>query len=242
MISTRQLLVSAAALVLAAAVAPATAGSITGYGVRTGVAASTIHGDVGVTIPSESRAGFSGSLFCRFSLSRLFSIQPEVGWTSKGDQGDLGITFIPTAGPVVTPQAITMSFERRIDYLEIPLLLRVGMPNGSAFEPYLLAGPQVAFRTGSGMDSQFSGAPVAMGARRIRPARIFEQVGTFDDPHFRNVDWSAIAGGGLAVGHAPFRVLVESRYALGLVGIFPDTDRSVAHNASWITTVGIELR
>jgi hypothetical protein len=35
---------------------------------------------------------------------------------------------------------------------------------------------------------------------------------------------------------------VDSRYALGLAGTFAGADRSYAHNRSWVTTLGIELR
>jgi len=242
MIPTRLLVVSATALGLASAAVTATAGSIAGYGVRTGVAASTIHGDHADALGSGARMGFSGSLFCRFSLGRMLSVQPELGWTSKGEQRDLGITYTPTTGPDLTPQTLTLSYDRRIDYLEIPVLLRLGFPNGSSFEPYLLGGPGVAFRTGSGLELQSTSTAIASGYGHIQRATIFEGAGTFDDPHYRDVDWSAIAGGGLAWGRAPLRVVVESRYALGLAGVFADTDRSVAHNGSWITTLGIELR
>ncbi len=234
------LLVMAAALCIAATTRPASAGAIAGYGFRAGVAASSIRGSFDALAGSESRLGFAGAMYCHFPLGRYFSIQPELGWASKGDEGALSFTYVPTGGPSVSPVTVGLPFQHRIDYVEIPVLLRIGAPNGSLFEPYLVVGPGVAFRTGSDMDTGVS--PVTFGSQRVQPAAIFEQVGTFDSPRYRDVDWSAIGGGGLAWGRAPLRIVVDTRYALGLVGTFANTDRSFAHNGSWITTLGIELR
>jgi hypothetical protein len=137
---------------------------------------------------------------------------------------------------------IGFPFEHRIDYLEIPVLLRLTAPNGSLFEPFLLMGPSVAFRVPSYAGKTPTMPLASAYSARIQRASIFENVGTFDHPHYGSVDWSAVAGGGLALGRAPFRLVVDSRYALGLVGTFAGADRSFAHNGSWVTTLGIELR
>ena len=173
MIQARLLLVSAVVLGLAGIARHAAAGAIAGYGFRTGVAASSILGDFDAGVGSDSRIGFAGAMYRRFPLGRLFSIQPELGWISKGDQGDLAFTYVPTGGPSVSPVTIGLPFEHRIDYLEIPVLLRIGASNGSLFEPYLLIGPGVAFRTGSGTETGFSTTDPDPGISRVQPATIF---------------------------------------------------------------------
>jgi hypothetical protein len=242
MIPNRFLLVSVATLGLASSADPAAAGAPVSFGFRTGVASSSFLGEYDDAVGSDSRTGFATAMFCRLPLSRLFSIQPELAWTSKGDQGELAFTYIPTGGPSLAPVTISNPFEHRIDYVEIPALLRLGAPNGSLFEPYLLMGPSVAFRIPSyGRKRPLTPYASANNAR-VHGASIFENAGTFDSPHYRDVDWSVIAGGGLALGRAPFRIVVDSRCALGLVGTFAGADRSFAHNGSWVTTLGIELR
>jgi len=98
----------------------------------------------------------------------------------------------------------------------------------------------MGFRTGSGFESDFSSS--APSYQRVQPAIIFENIGTFDSPHYRDVDWSVIMGGGLALRYSAFRVVLDTRFAMGLSGTFADADASFAHNGSWITTLGIELR
>ena len=232
----RILVISAATVGLVAIARPAHPGPI--YGFRTGVAASSVQGDFDL-IGSDTRLGFSGSGYFRFELGSWFSIQPELGWTSKGGQGEIHLNYVPPTGPP-TPQIIAYPFERRIDYLEIPVLMRFCLPSASAFEPFLVAGPQVGFRTGSDLETDFISTVSAQA--RVQMASIFENIGTFDDPQYRDVDWSMVAGGGLAFGRGSFRVVADTRYALGLAGTFAHADASTAHNGSWITTVGIELR
>jgi outer membrane protein with beta-barrel domain len=232
----RILLISAATVGLVAIARPVYSGPIWGF--RSGIAASSIQSDFDLT-GSDTRLGFSGSAYVRYPLGDWISIQPEIGWTSKGSQGEINIAYVPLSGSPA-PQTVGFGFDRQIDYLEIPVLLRMGLTSHSAFEPFIVLGPQVGFRTGSNLETEFT--PVDVANPGVQRASIFENVGTFDSPQYRDVDWSMIAGGGLALGRAPFRLVLDSRYALGLAGTFAHADASTAHNGSWITTVGVELR
>ncbi|HEY2954505.1 MAG TPA: porin family protein [Candidatus Eisenbacteria bacterium] len=226
MIRARFLLASAVALGFASTAAPAAAAALAGYGFRSGTAIARFHGEYGDLIDSESRVGFTGGLVARFKLSPLLSVQPEIGWVSKGDEGDLP----------------GLHYEHRLDYLEIPVLLRLGLPTGPSVEPFLLAGPGLGIRTGSGVKLESRTSPSAPAATGVQPAIIYERVGTFDGPRFRSQEWSAIGGAGLALGRGPLRIVLDTRYALGLTGILEGADRSWAHNRAWITTLGFELR
>ena len=216
----------AAMLALALVPDPALAGSLSGYGLRTGVAASAIRSDHTGSFAPDTRAGFAGSLFCRIALGPSLSIQPEVGWASKGGAGTTATTGDP--------------FEHRVDYLEVPVLLRVGPARGSFFEPYFVLGPGIAFRTGQKTQTDYR--RVERQNPAVQPASIFEGAGTFDHPNYRAVDFSSIFGFGLAMGNGVFRVVLDARYAAGLVGALETVDRKDAHNRSWITTLGVELR
>jgi len=237
MIPIRSLLVPAAALGLVSAAVPARAISVAGYGFRMGIAAARIHGDYGDASGSQRRVGFACASFARVPVSGPLSLQPEIGWASKGADDN----FTGTVSGGGYQETFGFPIEHRIEYLEIPILLRVDVPTGSWLEPHFLMGPEVAIRTGGDRVTgpyTFTIQP----SPRVQGARIFEEVGTVDNPRYRNVDWSMIGGVGLALGRAPLRIVVDSRYALGLAGIFPDSDRSLAHNGAWITTLGIELR
>jgi hypothetical protein len=241
MISTRPLPAAILALGLLAAAAPVRAASLAGYGFRSGVASSSVHGNYDEALGSEERIGFAGGLFARYPIGGLFSLQMELGWVSKGDEGAFSVTYATTSGPFAY-QTIETRWETRVDYLEIPVLLHLAIPTGTFVEPFALAGPAVGFRTGSSRTVDFASFPATPGPVRIQNANIFEEVGTFDNPQFEDVDWSVIGGGGLKFGRGPIRIVIDSRYTLGLVGILPGQDRSAGYNGSWATTLGIELK
>jgi hypothetical protein len=100
----------------------------------------------------------------------------------------------------------------------------------------------MAIRTGSSQEIDLAALPAGPGPAKVQFANIFENVGTFDNPNFRNVDWNVVGGGGLAYGRSSLRFVLDTRYELGLAGIYPDSKRSWAHNGAWITTLGVELK
>ena len=237
-IPTLFLIATATAVAAASAVAPASAASFAGYGFRSGVALSRFQG----AGESGTRAGFAGSAFARISLGGVLSIQPEIGWVSKGDEGSVSIRYTnPGPGPITT-ETVDYAFQTHLDYLEVPLLLRLDLPAAASLTPHVLMGAAVAFRIGSGRTSDVTLPLPQPSSPQVRRSLIYEEAGTFNDPNFRDVDWSMIAGGRLAIGRGALQIVIDGRYALGLVGVYPNLDRSKAHNGSWITTVGIELR
>ena len=148
MIPIRFLPAAAAALGLVSAAAPADAISVAGYGFRMGIAAARIHGDYGDATGSERRIGFAAASFARIPVGGPFSIQSEVGWASKGAEEHIAINATVTCPSGDCLETFSIPIEHRIDYLEIPILLRVDVPTGSWFEPHFLLGPGIAIRTG----------------------------------------------------------------------------------------------
>jgi hypothetical protein len=237
----RSALAIAAIGILSAAV-PASASRLAGYGLRTGVALSGTEGDNSEWYTADPRPGFAGGLFARFSLGSWLSLQPEFGWASKGAKGSFSVTSMSTGGPVQY-ETYDVQFEDRRDYFEIPLLVRADIRTGWFLEPYVIGGPGVAFRTGSDRSVSFTSTTQNVPASaKVRYARIFENVGTFDDPRFETVDWSVIGGAGFSLGRGPLRVVMDARFTQGLSGIYSSVDASGAPNASWAATLGIELR
>jgi outer membrane protein with beta-barrel domain len=234
---------AAVALGLSSTAVPAAAGPLI-YGFRTGAASSSIRGDYADAFTSDARIGFAGSMFARYRLGSWLSLQPEVGWVSKGEQTSNSVIYRSMGGPVQN-QTIDYQYDTRLDYLEIPVLLRADIPTGWFLEPYVLAGSGVGFRTGSSVTFDFTSTPASAlppGPAKVRHAAIFEGVGTLSNPRFENVDWSVIGGGGVTMGRGPIRIVMDARYTHGLAGIYQTMSASGAHNASWAATLGIELR
>src|SRR5438874_12214726 len=102
---------------------PAFAQGIQAAGLKVGVnfAKAVVASDTAATL--ENKTGAAAGAFVRLGLSRI-AIQPEILFSMKGGQQ-------PAGGD---------EFHLKLNYLEIPVLLRLGMPLGG-FAPFLVAGP-----------------------------------------------------------------------------------------------------
>lgn len=208
-----------------------------GYGVRGGVSGSRFHGDYGDLGAPEHRLGISGSWFIRWRAGRFLSIQPEITYVTRGGKGG-SIFYVPVTGPSLVP--VEIRYEHRLDYLEVPFLLRVDVPTGIAVAPYLAAGPALSLLLDSSASFEVDGA-VPSGTQRLRMADIFEDLGPLDSIDFKNTDVSIAGGGGVVIGRGGVRGVVDARYVYGLTNVLP-TDLIDARNGSWMVTAGIELR
>ena len=89
----------------------------------------------GIDYSYAVRPGFGAGVFVEFAFDDVdfVSLRPEVGYVQRGDkrEDDSGST--------------TYAFTAKVDYLEIPLLLKLDFGG----EAYLVAGPSVGFNIGS---------------------------------------------------------------------------------------------
>jgi hypothetical protein len=117
----------------------------------------------------SSRLGFDGSIFAEFKFSDLFSIQPDIEYSSQGGKKD-GLQAFATPTQVAAefppgqaPQYLYANYnsEAKLNYLMIPVLAKFGwnFSKSSPWRIYVDAGPFVSFllsahQTTSG-ESQF---------------------------------------------------------------------------------------
>jgi hypothetical protein len=117
-------------------VATAAAQSFSG-GVIAGVRSSTVSnfGNIGPTT-LRRETGLVAGFSVEASLARFASLQPEVVYVRKGTRLE---------GPLVAaaPSSASASIPERFDYIEVPMLVRLGATAGRP-GLYVLAGPAVA--------------------------------------------------------------------------------------------------
>jgi hypothetical protein len=222
-----------------AAANPAASGAVTvsGYGMRGGVALSRLHGEHSSLVEVRRRTGPAAAWYVRLGAG-AFSLQPEVTWASKGQKYDGDVTLQFGPDPVADVIVFDLDFAVRIDYIAMPLLARWDAPPRWGTRPFLVAGPSVAFRTDSRLETT-EPAPVLFARPGLRFANIFENVGTFDDPPYRSFDVGLIGGGGFSVGSERLRAALDLRYEYGALSVLPGADR---HTGAWVISAGIEVR
>lgn len=186
------------ALVLAGA-APAQAQGLTA-GVKGGVTFTDLVFENDV--PTTRRAGLTAGGFVTVPVFGWLAVQPEVLYATRG--ADFDDTPFPTSV--------------RLDYLEVPILLRV--PLGARL--HVVAGPSFAYRLRARSRTTFSGAT--------------EELDLDDD--IERTDLGIAAGVGVEIR----RLVVEARYTHGLRDIDAGSDGGAAiRNRAFALLAGIRF-
>jgi hypothetical protein len=112
------------------------------------------------------KMGFDGGAFLNMKFSPNLSIQPEVLYTQKGLKVDImGLA----------------EYEWKMDYIEVPILVRREIPTSGNVRPVFFAGPAVSFLTSAKQTLSFMGDEVEEDIKDV----------------FKSTDIGLIVGGGL---------------------------------------------
>jgi len=157
---------------------------------------------------TSSHTGFMAGGWLGLGLGNLISLQLEAFYTQKGSK------FDETGSPTTT---------FKVDYIEIPLLLQVGLPLG-ALKPHIYAGPAIAFNVSckiaidGGTGGKCDEAPF--------------------DTEVKSTDFSGIIGIGINIS----RFLIAVQYDHGFDNLLvDDTGSTEANNRTWTLLVGFGL-
>lgn len=134
----RRVLVGIAAIGALAVLATAARAGIAA-GVRGGLSFSGYSWE-SIVLDPETKFGPGGGAFVTIGAGDLFSFQAEVLYVSKGASWGESETTDEVGNPTGTFEVLHV-----VDYLEVPILLRLTPPVGGAIRPVLSLGPSVAF-------------------------------------------------------------------------------------------------
>lgn len=196
-------LIAGAALLAAT---PATAQTTYHWGLLGGVSLSKLGGsDAG---SNSSRAGLVLGAFARIQPNEILAIEPQVLFVQKGAETDAG-------GPI--------DGNLRLDYVEVPLLVKANFPVASdtRIVPSIFAGPAVAFKVGCTLTAS-SGSATA--SESCSDAGL----------DLKGTDFSFVLGGGADVGS----ILFQLRYEIGLSKLGTGDNAADVKNKSWLFLVG----
>ena len=108
--------------------------------VRVGVNIADLAGELSRSPGMESRTTFVAGIAARRSISEVFEIQPEVLYSQKGAK----YSFTTGPGPGGVPGQ-TYHVTEELDYIDLPILLKIGLPKTPSVSPALLLGPSIGF-------------------------------------------------------------------------------------------------
>ena len=176
-----------AVMALALAIVPVSAQTV--LGLHAGVSVATLSG-TDVT-NATARAGVSVGASLTFPVAHVLGIQVGADYVQKGAKTD-------SAGVSVTVAN---------NYIQVPVLLRVGIPSAGLFGAHILVGPDVSFQTGCTAKGSGGGFSVSVDC---------SQFGL----DLKTVDFGAMGGVGFDFGlPGGLAITVEGLYNVGLSSI-----------------------
>jgi hypothetical protein len=169
-------------------------------GITGGLNIATVRGDDVENWDSRTAAFFGG--FVEYPFTPVVSIQPELLYTMKGasqtDDGDKATA--------------------KLNYVEIPVLLRVNIPMEGNVRPFLVAGPGIGFKLSSKVE-----------------VNSHEE----DIEDVKGTDFGFIFGGGVSFPVGNYMMSVAARYELGLTSIDDSEDEDDVKNS--VISIGAGL-
>jgi hypothetical protein len=167
------------------------------FGFKGGVNFSSFHGsadlDTGdVLVAPVRRTGLAGGAFLAIAAGPSVVIQPEVLFTQKGARYTRG-------GDELTYE---------VDYLEVPLLLKLRLGGGSA-RVALFAGPAAGF---------------TLTSKVVGRSGDGEESSNDTKDQVRSVDWGLALGAGVDIAAGSGTLTLEGRYTLGLSPLARDPE------------------
>jgi outer membrane protein W len=154
-------------------------------GVKGGLSLANLAG--GDVYNNSIKYGGTGGVFMRYALSDIFAVQPEVLFAMKGAKYE----------------AEGLKSQGKINYIEIPLLVRATMPNESKMKPSVFLGPAISILLSNKITNG-------------------EEIDIKDAT--KSSDIGLVAGAGIEYMLEKGCVLVDARYEMGLSSIMKKSD------------------
>jgi hypothetical protein len=154
------------------------------FGIRAGVNFANI-----TDTNADRRIGFMGGVYGDFMISNSnLSIQPELLYTQKGVKKKVDVQ----GGGTVKGKV-------RLDYIEIPILVKYNFVSSGSVNPNLYVGPYVGFNVNSDVKVKNNQGKASVG------------IGS----NTKDTDFGIVVGGSLDFGY----INVGLRYGFGLIDV-----------------------
>lgn len=178
------------------AVAQAAHGQQNRFGITGGYNSSTIGGND--FADASRRNGFIAGGLLVFPVASNVAIQPELLYTSKG----------------VTGNDTDFHATLKMNYIEVPVLVRVDVSTAGKVKPFFYGGPAVSFKASCNFEVSGQGVNINSSCDD------FESSGT----KLKTVDYGLVGGGGFAFDLGGRKFSIGARYDHSLGKIVDDSD------------------
>ncbi len=183
-------------------------------GVKGGIGFSQMNADL---FDTDSRNGFVGGVYGSLDLTPSLAVQPEVLYVRKGAK--LFSTNVSLGGITFGRIGTTLD----VDYVEVPVLLRLSAPPTGPVDLRLLGGPVASIKVREQL-STTGLIGVKLGTDQIK-----------------TTDFGLAVGGAAAMRNGTLKFVAEGRYTFGLLNVSDLPFGGDVKNSAFYGTLGLEF-
>jgi hypothetical protein len=187
----------------------------------------------------SSRIGPDAAVFADFHIAGIFSIQPQIEYSSQGGKKDGLQAFPNSSGAGPTYFYANYNSETKLNYLLIPVMAKVHFKLGEKFKFYVIAGPQVGFLL-SAKQVNSGNSPIYAdpeGTTPISPATSFDTTANVKNSlHSTNFGVEGALGFSYAIGNSS--VFIEGGGNYGFINIQKNSADGENNTGAASVTVG----
>lgn len=158
----------------------------------------------------DRRTGFMIGGFAQLDFVGPFALQPEVLYIQKGASQEADV------------QGTTLTGTTKLDYIEIPVLVKFQLPVGGVFSPNLIAGPTLGFNVTAEAELE--------GGGQSETEDVSDSVST--------TDFGLALGAGADFGLVVGTLSVDLRYGFSLASIDDTEEDQSVRNRGFMITAG----
>lgn len=168
------------------------------FGVKAGfIMANTTETPAG-WMSSSFKNGFAGGVSVEYPFTVNLSLQPELLYVSKGQNGGIATS------------SVAIDFTSSLGYIEIPILAKLTMATRSSFRPCFFVGPSIGINIGADLDIE--GEYLSTGEHFTGSADYSDVV--------NRTELGFVFGLGFGYAAGPGVVTLDGRFNLGLTKVY----------------------
>lgn len=184
-------------------------------GARVGINLASFRGDLADVSHPEWQAGGIGGGFVEADLAPSLGVAVEVLYVRKGASYPVDVVGADPSQPIGRIDSHLV-----LEYVDVPLLVRVVLPGRGPVSPYVVAGPTFGFPLKATFELKT--APDEDLSDKLKP-----------------LDLGATAGVGLRIATGGARVEVEGRYATGFTDLWNLSNNLESINQGFALTLAV---
>lgn len=159
----------------------------------------------------DRRTGYAFGAFALIDFAGPFALQPELMYIQKGAKTEMEFSL--------GGQSTTVTSTMKLDYIQVPLLMKLNLPVAGPVSPNVFAGPNVGFNINASQETEAGGQSDS------------EDIG--DD--ISGTDYGVTLGAGIDFGLSAGTLTVDVRYELGLADIPDEGDANIRNRGIGVT-------